>query len=83
MDLIHVCCFASRYALESELNNVRHGSFNYKPASNLSQKLLSLSVFLFLSSFFSLSLSARFCAVDSTHGALWASGLTFAFTSAL
>lgn len=33
------------------------------------------------SSFF--SLSAHFCAVDSTHAALWASGLTFAFTSAL
>lgn len=39
----------------------------------------------FLSQFssFFFSLSAHFCAVDSTHAALWASGLTFAFTSAL
>lgn len=77
MDLIHVCCFVLCYALESELNNVRHGSFNYKPAGNLSQNSLSLSVF------FLFSLSAHFCAVDSTHTGLWASGLTFAFTSAL
>lgn len=82
MDLIHVCCFVLCYALESELNNVRHGSFNYKPAGNLSQNSLSLSVF-FLFFLFFFSLSAHFCAVDSTHAALWASGLTFAFTSAL
>lgn len=81
MDLIHVCCFVLSYALESELSNVRHGSFNYKPAGNLSQNSLSLSVFFLFLSFF--SLSAHFCAVDSTHAGLWASGLTFAFTSAL
>lgn len=49
MDLIHVCCFVLCYALESELNNVRHGSFNYKPAGNLSQNSLSLSVFFLFS----------------------------------